>query len=142
VGINFFIKQSSDKVESEINKLSLLARQLYFEKNYTGVMAIAEALLKLPASANTLGQYFLALVLSRQGATQEQAYALHCNLAECPDPAIRAGAYLHLTSRQLYYQNIDEAFYLANKKSHFPRFVLFTFAYFLLESVSEFFKLL
>jgi hypothetical protein len=85
-------------------------------RDYTSVLAIAEKLLNMSGRANTMGQEFLGRVLSRQSTTREQADALFRNLTGCPDPITRAGAYMHLTSREvLVYQNLDEAIYFANK---------------------------
>src|ERR1051325_2955662 len=113
-GTNLFILRSSvEKVVTETNRLSYLASQFYFARNYNAVISIADQLLNLPGKAESLGQYYLALSLSRQGAAgREFAYKTLCQLADSPDPIIRSGAHLRLASHAKL-KNFDEAIHLA-----------------------------
>jgi hypothetical protein len=114
---NFFIKGFSfEAVRNEINRLSWVARQLYFAHDYEAVLAVSDRILELSHIAENRGLYFRGLALSRLGGeSQIQAYRIYQHLAESPQAIIRASGHLHLASYTLASNDLTQALKLATE---------------------------
>jgi hypothetical protein len=99
-----------ERVNQKIQHLSYLARQAYYERDYSRVAAYGNELANLSPRSEPAGLYFQALAISRQGQNSKvEAQKLYERLAYDAPSAVQSAAMLALGLNALQSNQLDEA---------------------------------